>query len=211
MPRSLIDCVVYSEQPHIILDFAMGAIPLMILDEDTLKGNDMADYQGRMFLHSTKYPDENAKRMGLDGLKYSIAFEGKRNPDDVSDAEVESLVPECAMIGWVNVKIEPYQESMYMADMDRHNLFYDWEQLKEMRGWTPMTKVFGLTMSNFHLIKSPIIGIRKDNTAQLGEFWRPGEPIELEAMKMCLEKDRMRLIPNDYATQMMEWFDTLDE
>jgi hypothetical protein len=201
MPRSLIDCLVYSHSPNKILNIAYGGNPLLLLD------NDFDGYQGRLFLHATKYTSEEDRSIGIEDVKAILSFDRQVPKESIKDNEI----PECSMIGWCNVKIEPYNQLLFEEDYFRHNLPYSWEELSDMRGWTPMTTVYGCSMSNFHVCKSPIVGIRKDNIAEMTEIWQPGEPIELEAMKMCLEKDRVKEVPKDFVERIYAYWDSLEE
>lgn len=202
MPRSLIDCRVLSFTPGKALDVIFGGSKRMIFLD-----NDMDGYSGRLFIHSTRYPDAQSKEIGFEDIKAILAcYRGV----SMNAIDPDKEIPECAMLGWCKVTIEPYNELMFEHDYDYHGITDTWEDFMAIMGWTPMTTVHAMSMTDFHGLKSPIVGIRRDNAPDAGEIWTPGEPIELEAMKMALEPDRHFKTPVNWLEQFDKWCEDND-
>jgi len=197
MPRSLIDAMVISFSPGHALDcLYSGEKKIMFLD------NNLDGYSGRLFIHATRYEDEEDKRIGFDDIQSILACD-RGVPQESINPEKE--VPENSMVGYCTVKIEPYNSLLFESDYDYHRIVDTWEDWCKIRGWTPMTTVYSMEMTDFHALKSPIVSIRRDNPPTIGEIWQPSEPIELEAMKMCLEPDRHYKTPVDFMSRFDAW------
>ena len=180
MPRSLIDTYCLSMEPHLAMATVLGDCSMLFIP------GGIDGYTGRLFIHATRYQDTDTAK---EGYRYLIE-EGFNDP--------EAFAPQCSILGYVKITSnEPYiDSSLFEANIDKHLIPGSYQDMLNSNGWSELMDIHCLILEDQHYLKDPIISIKDypGEGLEPGTFWLPSSPIEMEAMKMATQKDRVLTI-----------------
>lgn len=178
MPRSPMDAVAYTTSPdYIALILAKGWDILLAPNPDVT----LINYTGLMLLHSCGFPEDNmpsCERI-LKSLGYTV-----------------ETFPAYAIQGRCRVKsVIEYEHRLFGAESSRHG------QGDNMALWQAENEVANLPLyrieiENPETLATPILGLTGNPLTgergiyREGDFWGASSPLELEAFKMALDKNR---------------------